>query len=194
MACSRCESQCAGTGPNAATLTITGTGGSGSTDHGIELADAGTLVTSVSGNIRLTGTSPGGGGINLSSAAKVTSTGAGINAATPDMTGTGGGTSDGVQIEDSRTQLTSVDGGISINGTGGAAGDGVEIGAGVALAVQASGSGTISISGDGFGGQVGVQIDSEIDSNTGTVIVTSQDDVSFGGSGLIESTSGGRGQ
>ena len=129
-----------GTGVNAATITINGTGGDGSDDynHGVFIDDAGTTVTSIDGAISMTGN--GGGdvaaakyssvknyGIQINDNASISSTGTGAYAATISLNGTGGSGSyanNGVQfgVRNGSTgagSLASVDGNITIQGTGG---------------------------------------------------------------------------
>jgi hypothetical protein len=118
-----------GTGADGATITLTGTGGHGTNnDDGVFLGNAGTLVTSVAGAIRITGTGGGNGtdnfneGVLINQAVVLSSTGTGANAATITITGTGGsGTAGdfGVDLEDSGSAVTSVAGAVTITGTAG---------------------------------------------------------------------------
>ena len=174
------------TGVGARPITITGTGGAGTLADGVQLVGATTSVTSVDGNIQITGSTAGGSGVAIDEA-DVTSTGT----ATLTILGTSTGTSDGVSQRGDFSQISSVDGAISITGMGGSTGDGVEIEAGVTSAISATGAATITISGDGGGTEAGLQIDSPISSATGTVTLQSDDDdISLGSGGDITSSSG----
>lgn len=113
-------------GATAGTITINGTGGSGTTlNHGVLLADSTTNVTSVDGAISITGTGGAGSGnfnIGVVVAAPIASTGTGANAATINITGNGGGgafNNYGISIEGTTTDVTSLDGAVQILGTGG---------------------------------------------------------------------------
>ena len=119
-----------GTGADAARIILDGTGGAGTNNnHGIRIGEnANVVVTSVDGDILLTGVGGSDGsansnaGIVLGSSSDITSTGTGANAADIALTGTGAnGTSDniGVYLTDPGTGIASVDGDISLDGTGG---------------------------------------------------------------------------
>ena len=124
-----------GTGADAATVTLHGTGGSGAgNDHGIYLANAGTTISSIEGAVDLTGI--GGNstvccnyGIYLANAAVISSTGTGTNAATLDLDGTGGvspSVNYGLYLIDAGTNVTSVDGDIHLIGQGGGNGTNIQ--------------------------------------------------------------------
>jgi len=142
-----------GIGPNAGTITITGAGGSGTTDYGVALADASTLVTSVDGSINITGSSPGGDGVNIGGTAIVSSTGLGPNAAQIEINGTGGGvsSSEGLMITGVGTAVASIDGDIQIIGDSGGDDDGVEIHNGALVSSTGTGldAATITVTGSG---------------------------------------------
>jgi hypothetical protein len=113
---------------SAGTITITGTGGNGAgPSYGVILFDSTTDVTSVAGAIAITGvggngTSDSNFGVLASDIETIQSTGTGSSAATITLNGTGGnGTSFnyGVDLIGATTDVTSVDGAISITGTGG---------------------------------------------------------------------------
>ncbi len=115
-------------GASAGTITITGTGGTGSSNnYGVNLTGTTTDVTSVAGAISITGTGGIGSsnnnwGVSLLDIETVSSTGTGASAATITIAGTGGaGTHSnvGVLLFGTTTDVTSVDGAISITGTGG---------------------------------------------------------------------------
>ena len=117
-----------GTGANAATITLIGTGGDGSSDnYGTYINGAGTKVSSVDGDIIITGdggngTSNRNYGINVSAGAEINSTGTTSDAATVTLNGAGGdGTSTnyGVHFTGVDAKITSVIGDINVTGTGG---------------------------------------------------------------------------
>ena len=116
-----------GLGADAASITLDGTGGDGTTNnHGTLIQSAGTLVTSVDGDISILGQGGNGSGatnvgIYQLNGAVVSSTGVGAGAATITFDGTGGdGTSSnyGVFLTGAGALVTSVDGDISITGQG----------------------------------------------------------------------------
>ncbi len=158
---SEIRSTAAGLGANQGTISITGYGGSGvENNQGIGLGGAGALVTSVSGNIELTGnggtgTGFGNTGIEINSGGRVVSTGT----ATIILSGTGGeGTSSnyGVQLATNGAAITSVTGDIEITGTAGIGTD--AFGAGVLFqnssSVTSTGTAKIDITGNGGSGTV----------------------------------------
>lgn len=91
--------QSTGSGVNTATVTLTGIAGTGTNNcHGVRLNNAGTLVTSVDGDMIISATGNGTGnnghGFDIRNGADIPSTGVGANAATITITGTtSGGTS-----------------------------------------------------------------------------------------------------
>lgn len=117
-----------GTGADAATITISGTGANGGSfnNHGIRVDDVGTLITAVDGAISLTGTGGNGSssdnyGIFVEDQSDIISTGTGVDATTITLTGiAGNGTSNnfGVYLTGAGTSIASVAGNISIAGTG----------------------------------------------------------------------------
>jgi hypothetical protein len=181
-----------GSGADAATITVMGAGGAGGIAHrGVTLSEAGSTISSIEGDISLTGTGGGGTnshhvGVGLHLGARVESTGTGSNAATITINGTGGtgGTGSsfnrGVGIFNANSLVTSVDGDIVTNGTGGNAAGGVNVG------VQLS---------DG-GGQVtstGTTVDAATITITGTAVAGDQFNrgVSFNDAGAGVSTIAG---
>ncbi|MDF1811624.1 MAG: PEP_CTERM-anchored TLD domain-containing protein [Verrucomicrobiales bacterium] len=193
-----------GIGVNAATITVNGTSSGGNEDDGVAIGDSdqttattGGTITSVDGNIIITGTSSGDDGVSIDDGGVISSTGTGANAANISITGNGGGNSgldDGVIIKGADSSVSSVDGDINIEGTGGE--DGVEMEAGVTAPVSATGDGNIRICGtstnpDNAGGNFDVQIDAPVASHTGTVEICSigSGSVSFGADGDVTSTS-----
>jgi hypothetical protein len=111
-----------------AAITLDGTGGNGmSRNHGVHLTDANTKVTSVSGDISVTGTGGDDGssadnyGILVANGAVVESTGA-TDGATITLDGTGGNSlffNIGISLTDANTKVTSMGGAIFITGQGG---------------------------------------------------------------------------
>lgn len=123
-----------------ALVTIEGTGGTGSVSNsGVVIANNNTLITSVDGDIAITGfadISPTGSanrGVHIEIGATVSSTGIddiGRTAALVTITGTGAGENDGDGVRIRTAKVASVDGNITITGTSNATGsrnDGVEI-------------------------------------------------------------------
>src|SRR5262249_58575044 len=114
-----------GMGAGAATITIMGTGGSGTDGNfAVEVVDAGSLVTSVSGNIQITGqggttaTGTSNEGVLVQNSGQVTSTGT----ATITLNGTGGSGTDsnyGVDVFGANTPVTSADSNVQIHVQGG---------------------------------------------------------------------------
>ena len=147
---------------------------------------SGSNVTTVDGAISLTGNSVGDG-VVIEGDSSITSTGADTGTITITGTSTGTAGDDGVVIQDAASTVSSAEGNITITGTGNG---GVELVAGVTLAVQATGGADITIIGTSTGAVAGVQMDSPISSNTGTVDILSNDDVTFGADGDVNSVSG----
>jgi len=143
-----------GTGPDAASITVTGTGGGGTTDYGVELADAGTTISSTDGNISIAGTSPGGDGVYIGSGAVISSTGTGPDAAHIDIQGTGGGvsSSEGIMVTGIGTEISTIDGDIQISGDSGGDDDGIEIHNGALVSSTGTGPDAASITISGTGG------------------------------------------
>ena len=146
------------------TISLNGTSTTVSGNDGVEITGIGTTVTSATGSISVTGVGFSGDGVDVSSAAVVASTGT--------ATITIGGTSTaadqaGVRLQDTNTQITSVDGDVSITGTNNS-----NLGAFVTSGVEISSTGTgasaatITITGTG---------DAGIDLDTADTLVTSVD-------------------
>jgi len=191
-----------GIGPSAGTITITGTGGSGTTDYGVALVDTDTTVISVDGNIIITGTSPGGDGVNIGGAAIVSSTGLGPNAAQIEINGTGGGlsSSEGLMITGIGTVVTSIDGDIRIIGDSGGDDDGVEIHNGALISSTGIGMDAASITINGTGGigttdygielaDVGTVV-SSVNGNIQIIGISPGGDGAYVGSGAVISSTG----
>lgn len=167
----------AGTGANAATIALNGTGGNGEdNNYGVYISGSGTKITSVEGDITVTGQGGSNGGadsdsnfgIFMQSAAQISSTGTGADAANISLNGTGGAGDDGnygVGFAGSNTKVTTVDGAINITGIGGSAGGvgsntnyGIFLGNAAAdLGVYSTGTGanagTITLNGTGGNGE-----------------------------------------
>ena len=149
-----------GIGTDAATITLNGTAGAGNgSSQGVVIDNSGTLISSVDGNISVTGQGGTGGnfnrGVSIESAAVVESTGTTSDAATIAINGTGGdGTStDGVTIQSSNTLVTSRQGAIQITGTTPATGDeGVQISGSAVVSSTGTGTDAATITIDGTSG------------------------------------------
>lgn len=117
-----------GTGPNAATILLDGTGGSGvNDDYGVFL-DVDTLVSSVDGNIDITAISQGTGdfnpGVVMQNDCLVSSTGTGVSAALVDFNSTSGtGDTENHGILMLSSIITSIDGNIGITAVSQGTGD-----------------------------------------------------------------------
>ena len=119
-----------GTGAEAGNIIILGTAGVGTCcSAGAKLRDATSSITTVDGDITITGignadgTQGGNTGINLENGADIISTGTGADAGTITLIGTGGDgldTDHGIYLKDAGSTVTAVDGAITLTGTGGA--------------------------------------------------------------------------
>jgi hypothetical protein len=170
-----------GTGASAAKVTIHGTGGNGTVQNrGVYLSGSTTDVTSVDGDISITGiggngSSIGNLGVWLQDIDTIASTGTGAGAAKITIHGTGGsGTNQnhGVFVSDGSTQVASVDGAIDITGISqGTVADnnGVYVFGGVALAIEATGSAPIDITGNGTGTSTDAVTLTSVTTNDGTI-------------------------
>ena len=188
--------QSTGTATDAAQILINGTGGGGTADHrGVLIANADAKVTSVDGNINITGVGGTGSssqntGVQVTTGGVVESTGTDANAATITITGTGGdGTENnfGVFVQIADSKVTSVAGDINITGTGG--NGSAETNHGVYLlsggGVESTGTGadaaTISMTGTGGNGTFdnnGVRIQ-----GTGSNVTSREGDITLMGTG-----------
>ncbi len=154
-----------GTGNDAAKITITGTGGAGTNNnYGVYLLGSTTDVTSVAGDIAITGVGGNGSsdsnfGVYVTGIETISSAGTGSDAAKITITGTGGAGTDynyGVLLSGSTTDVTSVEGDITITGAGGAGTGTFNLGV-IFLGSQVSSTGTgshaaeITITGTGGG-------------------------------------------
>ncbi len=147
-----------GTGSNAGTITLVGTTDVSGTVEGVNIVGTGS-ITSVDGDISITGTSSGDGtggarGVTLVSTGGITSTGTGANAANISITGIGSTNAtvnaDGILLNNSSFNLTTVDGDITIDGTAGTgtSADAFQISSSGVLG-DATTDGTITITGAG---------------------------------------------
>lgn len=169
------------------TVTVEGTGGSGTggDNIGIEVRGPDGQITSSGGDVLVIGRSSAGSqGVFLSSGGIITAGGMGMVT----LEGTGGlgdafGSS-GVEILGATSQITSSGGNVLVKGFGGGSGtsfgnSGVSVGG----IITAGGDGTVTVEGtggDGSGGShMGVVVNGQITSSGGHVMVTGQG----GGSG-----------
>jgi len=154
-----------GVAPNAATITLHGTGGGiGSYNSGIFIRDYSTGIHSAYGDILLTGIGGGDGdgqsnhGIRLQNIFDtIASTGTGPNAAEITLYGTGGGglsDNDGISMLGEVT-ISSIDGAILLTGLGGSGADGDHQGIFASDAVSITSTGLASITLNGTGGILG---------------------------------------
>ena len=183
-----------GTGSEAASITVTGSGGNGGTSSlfGFALFGEDSRISSVDGDIDITGN--GGDGTSFFNAgtvvfdgARIESTGTGSAAAAITIHGNGGDASvnsHGVTIHDNSAAVVSVDGNILIEGTGGDGLNAFSTGVRVARSglIQSTGTGSgaarITINGQGgagsgnlFGSYVATD-DAKITSIDGDIVVT----------------------
>lgn len=187
-----------GTGDNAASITLNGSGGNGSgTNYGVSIGEAGTAITSIDGNISITGTGGSNGnsnqnyGIYIYDGAQLTSTGDDANAATITLNGTGAdgeGSNYGLYLTGTDTLISSSYGDISITGTGGSngtsgsnAGHGIRIDDGAQIISDGEGEDAATITlvgntGDGDGYNFGIVI-----ANSGSLITSEDGDISITG-------------
>ncbi|MCA9037101.1 MAG: hypothetical protein KDA91_18320, partial [Planctomycetaceae bacterium] len=157
-----------GIGPDAAEINIDGTGGAElTTCYGVWLASANVSLSSVDGDIRITGrggeaaTTSRQSGVLIEDIAYIRSTGTGPDAANISIDGTIGTATEpqtsalaayGVQLTGASTELSTVDGDISIVGSGGLGGvyrHGVNIAAIVSSTGVGEHAGNISVTGQG---------------------------------------------
>jgi len=185
-----------GTGASAATVTLVGTGGNGTaTNYGVILQHTGTLLSSVDGDISITGqgghgSGNGNHGIYLLNGPDIVSTGAGADAAAITLDGTGGnGTSGniGVRLELAGTLVTSADGDISVTGQGGhgSSSDNYGIYMVTDADITSTGTGgnaaTITLNGTGGNGtssNYGIRL-----TNSGTLVSSADGDITLTGIG-----------
>ncbi|MDB5389867.1 MAG: hypothetical protein JWM11_5513, partial [Planctomycetaceae bacterium] len=180
-----------------ARITLNGTGGTGTDSaRGVELDDTGTLLTSVSGDIHITGqggANTSGYGLWMLNGAAIESTGTAkitIDGTAGDNANDGAGVS--VDGNGNGTHISSVDGDISINGHGGNFISGtpnrgivIQVGA----AIQSTGAARIILNGTGGNSSDssrGVEI-----GDGGTRITSQQGDISItghGGAGSLATT------
>ena len=155
-----------GTGPNAAKITITGESTSPvpTQAQGVSLNGPQVLnnVSSVDGDISITGTSAVSQGVIVWSS-QVISSGTGADAANISLVGSGG--ADGVLIQSGSDMISSIDGDVSITGAGtGATADGVYLRSTSPQAVRLTGDANLTLVGTKVGGagQFGVNVNSPV--------------------------------
>lgn len=186
--------QSTGTGATAATIQITGSAGnpvghSNYLSDGVYISGSGTLISSVGGDISITGTggpdSLGTGadydGVLILAGAAVMSTGTGEFAGAITIVGAGGPFSagnDGIVI--SGGAVSAVDGAVTLVGTAnGISGDGVRMEGGAGITI--SGVGLLSIEGTRSGSStygIAIRSDSNITSNApSNVLISDQLDL-----------------
>jgi len=185
-----------GTGPSAAKINVTGTGG-GVLLNGNSVSGRTDSITSVDGDITVNGTGDAGffnsSGVKLLNVARIASTGAGVNAAKINITGTGGtntlGGNYGVELSGT-SRITSVDGDIAIIGTGGTVGNQINDGIHLAGSSEIMSSGAAKINLTGTGGGAGTKNRGVL--LTGTPSITSVDgDITVIGTGGVGSNNYG---
>ncbi len=184
-----------GTGIDAGTITLNGTA---TTSNGITL-NSSSSISSIDGDIRLTGTSGGEKGIHILNKSSIISSGNGMNAAAIFLNGTGGagaGNNYGIHIQGmgdgattapvAETRITTINGALSLTGNGGNTGSdnyGIFIEDEAILTSTGTGAnaGTITLNGtggDGDDNNYGVYI-----TNAGTEITSIDGALSFTGLG-----------
>jgi hypothetical protein len=176
-----------GTGAGAATITLIGSSGAGtSANLGILLTDAGTSVTSKDGAIQITGT--GGAGTSIQNEGIVIQVGAQVSStgvAHITLTGTGGGAggvtdqNDGIFFLQSAgvAAVTTADGAIQITGTAGLGANSLAIDLGPnGGKVTSTGSGNITLTGDSMNLDT---TDAGIDAGANTVTLEQKTNVAL---------------
>ena len=175
------------------TLDITGTTlGTGLGNHGVAV-QAGSTVQSTTANLSITGTAAGTGIDNRG--VQIVGTVASLGAATVTITGTGSGVGTGANGADGvflgSGQVNSAGGAIQITGTAGTLGNGVRVNS--TGQINATNAATVELIGTAVGagvGEEGISLEGPINSATGTVTLTSNDDIAFLADGDITSTAG----
>jgi len=188
-----------GTSSNAAKITITGTASTQSDDknEGVKVSGSGTYISSVKGDISLTGIGGGGDGsgsnynygVIVNDNASISSTGTGTDAATITLNGTGGTDTDNYNngIVVNNADIASVDGNISLTGTGGGDGNynyGIRVVSGATLSSTGTSSNAATITLNGTGSTTGVNGAAGVTIRNGTTQITSIDgDINITGAG-----------
>ena len=175
-----------GTGINAATITLNGTGGDG-TDWGVGLGMLNdSVIRSVDGNVLLVGTGGHGSGNNNTGARLsnflIQSTGTGTNAANITLSavgGSGGNNNGAAALEGDTSEIRTIDGAISLVGEGSTSVEYGDNGLWIAASIRSTGIGPINIVGTGgSGGQQTAQgvgivgATTIIQSDTATITIT----------------------
>ncbi|MBI1312477.1 hypothetical protein GC176_14390 [bacterium] len=185
-----------GTTADAANVSITGTGGSGtSANIGVAIHTSGAQVKSVQGDITIGGqggnaTGDTNHGVQLLDGGSVSTTGVGLNAPEISITGTGGSGTEsnyGVQLDSAGASISAVDGAIRIDGSGGTGSQvrhlGVSLSNGATIQSTGTGSDAATITvhgtgGTGTGSGTGVVVE-----NSGTAITSIDGAVDIAGTG-----------
>ena len=179
---------------NSGAITITGKAVVGGSDYntGIDMEEAGTQITSVTGPINLTGTGKGTGtendGIFLGLAALITSTGGAAGASTITLNGTGANGTDhnyGIHTMDAGTLISSINGTILLHGVGGTGtatdNTGLRISDGTSVTSTGTGALAANITLNGTGGAGDQVIDGVQITGAGAVISTVDGDIAING-------------
>ena len=153
------------TNVNAGTITVHGTGGTGTLDNSGILLNTSSLISSAYGDIQLTGqgtdgTGAGNVGFMVFNGSEINSTGTGADAATITIEGTAGASTFlgyGAMFHGGTAGVNSIDGNISITGQGYTGAGSTHLGVTMFdTAITSSGTGanaaTITINGTGGGG------------------------------------------
>jgi hypothetical protein len=170
-------------GGTTGTMIIQGTGGvtTGNTNTGVTVSGAGASITSLGGNVSVTGTGGGSAsavvniGVNVGSGGIITAGGSG----TVSVTGTGGVTSgtgnEGIRVDGVASMITSNGGSVNVVGTGGGTGS-ASVAHGIAIntsgLISAGGSATLTVNGTGGpgtgGSNFGIYLSASTTKITGT--------------------------
>ena len=139
-----------GTSNTAASITINGTAGGGSSNNnGVRVEGSTARVSAVAGDINITGQGGAGGlsvGLIVMQGGQIQSTGTGASAGNITANVTGGSSSQGLRIEDTDSGISSVDGDITISGTAGGSTQGIRI-LDSANGIESTGASNISLTG-----------------------------------------------
>jgi hypothetical protein len=181
-----------GTGAGAGNIVMTGTAASGATGNsGFDLWGSFTVST-VDGDITLTGAGAGSTtdnyGVQLANGTVIESTGTGASAGNITLDGTGGngtGNNYGIYLVDAGSEITTVDGDIDITGVGGdGSGDvnmGIELEDGV-ISSTGTGADAGNITLDGTGGN-GARYNYGLQLTSNVIVTTVDGDIDITGLG-----------
>jgi len=180
-----------GASPHAAIITLEGTGGGNTAlNNGIEMYSPNGIVTSVDGDIVMTGIAGSSGtnslGIESLNWGEISSTGRGENAATISLHGEGTGNQAGIFLsalsQSSSYAITSIDGDITLTGDG-------ESGIGISTSHSSAGSETISSTGVGeYAGSILIEgLDSSVNLTSGLSLTSVDGDLDIRGTRVSSS-------